>query len=667
MNNDKSHKGYIPGIDGLRALAVLSVIIFHFKASLLPGGFSGVDVFFVISGYVVSSSLAKAQDSGFWKFTIDFYSRRILRIYPALVICLIITVLLQSLLIPPSWLSNSTIKTGIAAFFGLSNFALIWFGDGYFSPRVEFNSFTHTWSLAVEEQFYLLFPLIFFIWLRWRNQKNLRGIFSNSLLALLFISSLLISWQQTGTKPDHAYYLLPSRFWELAGGALLFKLHANKYLIFKSKATIDACIIIGISLITIGFVFSDPSAFPFPWAIVPVLGSGLIIVGVVSAARNKSTAERLLNNSPMIYIGKISYSLYLWHWPVAVIFRWTVGLENTLYILIAAALTAVMSSLSYHCIENSIRKITVIGSLSNGQIVTRGVTCILLCTLTALGIFKMQPLLSMSVTKDTRNWYPYQDSQQDARSSSDRAVQLFTGKTMFVLGDSHTGAYSTMLGMLEKEHGATVRQFSKGGCAVANLLTDSSPECARFIEESIAAIKTQAKPGDIVFLASLRMNRLSDQWSTFEDSEVAQKQYGASSQANRAIALLQAERIIEAFEASALTVVIDAPKPVFKSPPFRCSDWFNSQNPVCKAGHQMSRAFLLQHRQPVMASLTELNNKHPKLVVWDPFPVLCPTATCNAKDQNLPIFFDSDHLSGHGNRLLYPSFLTLIKTIWTKN
>ncbi len=120
LTNNKLRSGYIREIDGLRAIAVLLVIIFHFKPSLMPGGFSGVDVFFVISGYVVSGSLMKYRDTDFWNFATNFYARRILRIYPALVVCLVVTSLVQTLLVPPSWLSTTSNKTAISAFFGLS-------------------------------------------------------------------------------------------------------------------------------------------------------------------------------------------------------------------------------------------------------------------------------------------------------------------------------------------------------------------------------------------------------------------------------------------------------------------------------------------------------------------------------------------------------------------
>jgi len=157
---------YVPHIDGLRAIAVLSVILYHLKASWLPGGFTGVDVFFVISGFVVSASVDRLPPVGGWAGLARVYARRIRRIVPALVVCLLVTAVLSALFIPESWLSETSDKTGRRAFFGLSNWVLASTGNDYFSPRTEFNPYTHTWSLGVEEQFYLLFPLLFLAWLR---------------------------------------------------------------------------------------------------------------------------------------------------------------------------------------------------------------------------------------------------------------------------------------------------------------------------------------------------------------------------------------------------------------------------------------------------------------------------------------------------------------------
>ena len=219
---------YIPAIDSLRALAVISVIIYHLHGAWLPGGFAGVDVFFVISGYVISRSLVTLPSSGFLGFTGAFYGRRIRRIVPALIVCLLAISVLSALFIPNAWLSDANQRTGRFAFWGLSNFALMDMGDTYFAPRVEFNPYVHTWSLGVEEQFYLVFPAILYCWLRYRDSEvRWRRVASSSVLSAILVVSLGYSAYVTFNAPAIAYYSLPSRFWELAAGAALMQLHVT--------------------------------------------------------------------------------------------------------------------------------------------------------------------------------------------------------------------------------------------------------------------------------------------------------------------------------------------------------------------------------------------------------------------------------------------------------
>lgn len=657
----KLKTSYVPGIDGLRAIAVLSVILFHLNASFLPGGFSGVDVFFVISGYVVSTSLARETQTSFFKFVGNFYARRIVRIYPALVVCIVLVGFLQTLIMPSSWLSTTSNKTALSAFFGLSNFALILYNDGYFSPRVEFNAFTHTWSLAVEEQFYLLFPVVFFVWLKWRERKDAIGVFSNAILAILLTVSLFLSWHETSTTPANAFYLLPSRFWELACGAVLYKLHNIKKCIPRSSTGVSGCVSTGLILIGLGFVFSDQNFFPFPWAALSVSGALFVIAGVASGSSKDSVVSRILDNRLTVYIGKVSYSLYLWHWPVLVIFRWTVGLEAPPEMLSALAITLAMSLTSYHLIEKPIRQSKFVVLRPDWQVITSGLAMIVICCAFTGLVFWKQPYLSLSVTKDKRNWYPESWSSEDNKTSAE--TKKLYGLKLYVWGDSHVGAYSTMLRELADKQGVDVHTFHKGGCSIADLLRPVNQECFEHYKNTLSEIKKLAAPGDIVFLASLRMNRFGDQWQSYDASDVVAKQLSAEASVQRSMALQEADTLITELEKRSLTVVMDAPKPIFKSPPFRCSDWFNSKNPICNGGLAIERQFLLDHRRQVMESLDFLKRKHPHLIVWDTFPVLCPSDICHAFDDRKPLFFDGDHLSAHGNRVLYPSFVAMLTSV----
>lgn len=648
---------YLSAIDGLRAIAVVSVILFHLDAALLPGGFTGVDIFFVISGYVVSKSLVGETGQDFWRFTAGFYARRLLRIYPALIVCLLVSALIQALVVPQSWLSDSTRQTALYAFAGVSNFALIWTNDGYFSPRVEFNPFTHTWSLAVEEQFYLFYPAIFFVWMNWRSRHpSLRFIATWSLPALA-LASLAYAAYTSSASPQEAFYLLPSRFWELASGAYLFKLHHRGRFIVRRRLTSDVLGLVGLVCFAAAFVWVDSRAFPFPWALLPVAGSLLTLSAVASNPALGSAANRLLEAPGMVYVGKLSYSLYLWHWPVFVLFRWTLGLEAPGWEGLALGLTVACAVFSFHQIENPVRRNAWISARPNFVVVLAGVGVIGFSALFAsIMIFKQQPDLTLSVTRERRDWYP---EPLDIPDSAAKAGQL-VGRTLFVMGDSHTWAYGRMFQALRNDTGIHVRRFSSPGCPVLNFLTLPQGHCLAFIQDTVQQIVREAKPGDMVFLASLRMPRLGDQWKTFDIPAVLTGTDSVLAQAEREKAFLHAEQVTDALLQAPVRIIIDRPKPIFPSPSFRCSDWFNRSNPVCAAGLNVDQKTLDRLRGPVIASMDRLAAERAGIAIWDPFPVLCPSPVCQAHRDKRPLFFDGDHLSGYGNEVLYPSFLRFI-------
>lgn len=644
---------YLSAIDGLRAIAVVSVILFHLDGALLPGGFTGVDIFFVISGYVVSKSLVGETGQSFWRFTAGFYARRLLRIYPALIFCLLVAALIQALVVPQSWLSDSTKQTALYAFAGVSNFALIWTNDGYFSPRVEFNPFTHTWSLAVEEQFYLFYPAIFFIWMNWRSRHPSLRLIGTWSLPVLALASLAYAAYTSSAEPQEAFYLLPSRFWELASGAYLFKLHHRGRFIVRRRLISDVLGVGGLLCFAAAFVWADSRAFPFPWALLPVAGSLLTLSAVASNPALGSAANRLLETPGMVYVGKLSYSLYLWHWPVFVLFRWTLGLEAPGWQGLALALAVAGAVFSFHQIENPVRRNAWIGARPDFVVVFAGIAVIGFSTLFAsIMIFKQQPDLTLSVTRDRRDWYP---EPLDIPDSAARAGQL-AGRTLFVMGDSHTWAYGRMLQALGNETGIRVRRFSSPGCPVLNFLALPQGRCLAFIQDSVQQIVREAKPGDMVFLASLRMPRLGDQWKTFDIPAVLTGTDSASAQAERNRAFVHAEQVTDALLQAPVRIIIDRPKPIFPSPTFRCSDWFNRSNPVCSAGLSVDQKTLDRLRGPVIASIDRLAAKRTEVAIWDPFPALCPSPVCQAYRDRRPLFFDGDHLSGYGNEVLYPSF-----------
>jgi hypothetical protein len=161
----------------------------------------------------------------------------------------------------------------------------------------------------------------------------------------------------------------------------------------------------------------------------------------------------------------------------------------------------------------------------------------------------------------------------------------------------------------------------------------------------------------------LRAQRLSDQWGEFSQDEIDQKLWGGSSRQLRQAALDQSRLIIRQLLTLGITVIIDTPLPLFRAPAFRCSDWFNHMNPVCEPGFSISADLLKKYNEPVLESLRTLQAEFPSLVIWDPFPILCPGSSCSALKNGKPLFFDQDHLSGYGNLLLLPSFSELLQSI----
>jgi hypothetical protein len=215
--------------------------------------------------------------------------------------------------------------------------------------------------------------------------------------------------------------------------------------------------------------------------------------------------------------------------------------------------------------------------------------------------------------------------------------------------------------------GAKVGIFWRFGCPVANLrdvVADTHPLCRDFERDAIAYLQANARPGDIVFIASLRVPRLADASGPVDLEKALLSRHNHEQQIElRRQGLLETARFIEKLQAMHLQVILDAPRPLFRAPPFRCSDWFNRSNPACRAGFSIGREILLEHREPIMVLLRKLESSH-GVHVWDPFPILCPGPTCSAFEGNKPLYFDADHLSGYGGRLLVPSFAAQLDRIW---
>ena len=293
---------YRPEIDGLRAIAVLPVILFHAGLSWLPGGFVGVDVFFVISGFLITGILAREMSEGSYSL-LGFYERRARRILPALMLVLVVTTILAAIFMLPYELRNY--GRALVAVIGFVANILFWQEAGYFAEAAELKPLLHTWSLAVEEQFYIIFPVA--LYLLWRFPQRVVV----SVLALVALGSLALAEYLSLAAPRANFFLLPSRAWELLAGSL-----AALYLMRRPQPggmIAELAGVIGLAAI-LGAMFVVDGRTPFPsaWALLPVLGT----VAILIAARPETIAGRILTIRPFVWVGLISYSAYLWHQPL---------------------------------------------------------------------------------------------------------------------------------------------------------------------------------------------------------------------------------------------------------------------------------------------------------------------------------------------------------------
>tara|TARA_B110000977_G_scaffold1453_1_gene2056 strand:- start:193 stop:2175 length:1983 start_codon:yes stop_codon:yes gene_type:complete len=359
---------YRPEIDGLRAIAVFSVITYHARDTFLPGGFLGVDIFFVISGYLITSLILKELKlTNKFSFS-NFYERRVRRIIPALLGMIILSTFISYItLLPDSFVDFS--KSLISSIFSVSNFYFLYTGNLYGAESSLLKPLLHTWSLSVEEQFYILLPVTVFVIYKFFRKHLLTLIFSGILISLIFSQYISSAHSSSSAHSGFNFYLLPSRGFELLLGSLLAKLELDNGRMNRNSSLILNKIlpIIGLSLIFYSLIFfNDKMLLPSFYSLVPIIGTMLVIW----FSHKDELVTQILSNRSIVFFGLISYSLYLFHFPVFAFARYLNLLNNNLFILIFFVI--LISSLSYYFIERPFRnkKIISFRKLSISLIIT---------------------------------------------------------------------------------------------------------------------------------------------------------------------------------------------------------------------------------------------------------------------------------------------------------
>ena len=494
---------YRPDIDGLRAVAIAAVVVFHAFPAAARGGFTGVDVFFVISGYLISRiiwrGLAERSFTLAW-----FYGRRALRLFPALVLVLVATLVAGRWLFLPD--AYGTLGKDVAAAAAFASNLVLWQDAGYFTENAALRPLTHLWSLAVEEQFYLVFPLLLIAAHRsWR----LTGV----LLALLAAASFGWNVATVSTDPAAAFYLLPSRFWELALGALLAYVQLSRGDVVAPRLR-NATAFAGLGLLALAcFGPTAGSLFPGWWALAPTAAAVLLIAAGPAALPNR----RILASSPFVLLGKISYPLYLWHFPLLVLARvqWGPSLSFPVALAIVGA-SVVLAYATYRLVELPIRRLAARGSLRPRLLVAplaaagaAGLAILLAGGLPGRLPVELQQL--STVAFDYKQAYResrcFLQPWQGARAFRPECIDDGEGKLLLLWGDSHAAHLYPGLAGAAREQRFRIAQLTASACPpLAGYRSSERPKC-HGINQAALAVAREHRPATVV---------LSAQWEKYE-------------------------------------------------------------------------------------------------------------------------------------------------------
>lgn len=521
---------YRSDIDGIRAIAVIAVIINHFDKKLLPGGFLGVDLFFVISGYVITASLVRNRDKNLWTFLSGFYLRRIRRLVPALATMVAVVSILICLVNPNPGLS---LQTGLAALIGFSNLLLYKLKTDYFAGSTELNVFTHTWSLGVEEQFYLLFPIVFWFSGYCSNKHKLgRKHFSQAMACLTLASLLCFVWLKIN-RPDAAFFLLPSRFWEMAVGSILF-VHQPK---FQSSRLAPPSAWLGLTII-IFCLFIPAKASLF--STILIVFAVVVLIGTLSAQQRLS---RTLSNKRLTEIGVISYSLYLWHWPVLALSRWTIGI-HWWSIPFQIFLIYGLAQASYSCIEKPLRysawtsrpapafRLGILFITSAAALLT--LLAVPLKGKTFLGNqnkLKNDYLNLEEPNISICNFFENPSVAESMPASCGFSAQA-GNPIIYLLGDSHIHQFRSAIGAYAKQSGYGLIGVWGNACPFPSLPEYAYPgntkkaECIRQVMKEEKTIINKVGKGDVVFIGDY-LTSYFNEISQAKHQDTALKEYSA--------------------------------------------------------------------------------------------------------------------------------------------
>ncbi len=486
------HPQYRPDIDGLRAVAILAVVGFHAFPEWVKGGFVGVDIFFVISGFLISSIIFGNLEKGTFGYA-DFYARRIRRIFPALILVLAASYVLGwHLLLPDEF---KQLGKHIAAGAGFVSNLVLWNEAGYFDNASYTKPLLHLWSLGIEEQFYVFWPLL--LGLVWKRRLNFLAI-----TILIGVASFAVNVFTASSNQVADFYSPLSRFWELMMGGMLAYLTLHKPHHLPTNTNIQS--MLGLLLIIIAAAIIDQQrAFPGWWALLPTSGAFLLISAQPTAWANRY----LLGNRVMVWIGLISYPLYLWHWMILSFLRITESGILPIHIRIAAVLASLfLAWLTYWAIERPVR----FKLKGNRTMVT---LCLLLSLIAFIGfntyqrdglgfrMMEISPELTGIKPDFAKDWRRNQCFLEDSDQFSAACLE-HNRPLIFLWGDSHAAALYAGLRHMQGSVQFGIAQYTAAGCKpLIGKNVEGNKYCERINDYDLALVK-KIKPEFVLLHAN---------------------------------------------------------------------------------------------------------------------------------------------------------------------
>jgi peptidoglycan/LPS O-acetylase OafA/YrhL len=658
--------GHRPDIDGLRALAVLPVIFYHADIPGFGGGFTGVDVFFVISGFLITHMIA--QDLGQGRFSLlDFYARRVRRIVPALAVMLAAVTAAGLILFTPLELERHGVALAAAAAFVANIF--FWRSANYFAAQAEPDPLLHTWSLAVEEQYYIFWPvaLMALAWFGWRGRSFGLGVLALAGTVIAFAAALYM----VRINPQFSFYMLPSRAWELLLGASLALGLADAWRTGWLKESAGA---LGVVLIVAGIVWlSAANETPGLGTLLPCLGAALVIF---AGSGHSTLAGRILGLKPLVFVGLLSYSLYLWHWPLLVLpqialARALTGVETA----IALALSFVAAWMSWRFVERPFRR----QSLSAPGMIRRFLAggAIALGVLTLAGLLLKQAgglpdradaaanAADRSAIHDTapvclKTERPSGEKSElppYAACAFGAADPLAFDAQTLLWGDSHANHLRGAMEAWAAEHGVKAVQMNKALCPPLLGATPFVPprnrraDCVRFNEEIVRLVEDQR---------SIRQVVMAARWPVYVGLSYPRHgvtpiltQDGTAPARTTALAAFEAalDQTLSRLTKRGVTVVLVAPLPDFFQSPAKCvarARMLGAAQDRCGADAPTTLARL----EPVTAILRKAAARHPGVTIVEPAGIFCAGAACDPVKGGAMVFRDDNHVTPLGAGLI---------------